>query len=514
MPENADFLRAIIDRPDDDTVRLVYADWLDDHGDPDRAEFIRVQCELPHLPDTDTRRGPLEIRERQLLAKHAAAWIAPRPPDPPGDYAGSEGVTSVFRRGFVESAWPSDAAMFKAHPIRDLFTGGHTAERFGELAERYGPRIEVLRTTDYWPQYETENARRAFGVRLLESIRSCRFPRLREIEFQPTDELLRSGCLRSLHRLVVPPTPEGIRAVLAADFPEARTLSVSGGISLPYREALADLVRSPLWGRVEHLDLSQAEHFPPEAVFALPLKSLAISGLTSARRWFASPPTRKGPEHLTIGETLDGLSFLRSTYCRHVCWLRLFNIRLHRGDFKRFEFLDHLTRLELGIADRESTERLGDLFASPRLGRLTHLGVTARLAETRDAWSALFQNTAIRRLRSLRLECCPTTAAVLDEFLAAEPFPELHTLHVSGDWNEGIDTDRLAALLRSDVLPRLTVLSVADREDRADDIRRAIAGVDRLAWVGGEFSDGGDGVRLCLKPADVYLPHHLDDLDT
>jgi uncharacterized protein (TIGR02996 family) len=26
--------------------RLEYADWLDEHGDPERAEFVRVQCEL------------------------------------------------------------------------------------------------------------------------------------------------------------------------------------------------------------------------------------------------------------------------------------------------------------------------------------------------------------------------------------------------------------------------------------------------------------------------------------
>src|SRR5688500_16170422 len=40
------FLDAIVDAPDDDAPRLVYADWLDDHGDADRAEFIRAQCEL------------------------------------------------------------------------------------------------------------------------------------------------------------------------------------------------------------------------------------------------------------------------------------------------------------------------------------------------------------------------------------------------------------------------------------------------------------------------------------
>ena len=36
------FVRAICANPDEDTVRLVYADWLDENGDPDRAAFIRL----------------------------------------------------------------------------------------------------------------------------------------------------------------------------------------------------------------------------------------------------------------------------------------------------------------------------------------------------------------------------------------------------------------------------------------------------------------------------------------
>jgi uncharacterized protein (TIGR02996 family) len=38
-------LAGIAAEPDEDAPRLVYADYLDEHGDHDRAEFIRVQCE-------------------------------------------------------------------------------------------------------------------------------------------------------------------------------------------------------------------------------------------------------------------------------------------------------------------------------------------------------------------------------------------------------------------------------------------------------------------------------------
>ena len=42
-------LAEIAANPEDDTLRLAFADWLDEHGDAadrDRAEFVRVQCDL------------------------------------------------------------------------------------------------------------------------------------------------------------------------------------------------------------------------------------------------------------------------------------------------------------------------------------------------------------------------------------------------------------------------------------------------------------------------------------
>lgn len=69
LAEHEAFLRAIFDAPDDDTPRLVYADFLEENGEPVRAEFIRVQCRLAALPA-----GPespevhdLRQRERELL---------------------------------------------------------------------------------------------------------------------------------------------------------------------------------------------------------------------------------------------------------------------------------------------------------------------------------------------------------------------------------------------------------------------------------------------------------------
>jgi uncharacterized protein (TIGR02996 family) len=50
----ADFLRAIRESPDDDALRLVYADWLEEGPDPARGEFIRAQVILAR-PETLTK---------------------------------------------------------------------------------------------------------------------------------------------------------------------------------------------------------------------------------------------------------------------------------------------------------------------------------------------------------------------------------------------------------------------------------------------------------------------------
>lgn len=42
-PEALAFIRAICANPKDDVARLVFADWLDEHGESERAAFIRWQ---------------------------------------------------------------------------------------------------------------------------------------------------------------------------------------------------------------------------------------------------------------------------------------------------------------------------------------------------------------------------------------------------------------------------------------------------------------------------------------
>src|SRR3954462_7787220 len=117
-PEEAAFLDRVCADPDDDAPRLIFADWLDERGDP-RGEFIRVQVALARIPPGDLRRDTLVDREAALLARYHAPWS--------DRLRGVAGWTE-FRRGFVETvnldARPfmrRAAALFRLPPVRNVW---------------------------------------------------------------------------------------------------------------------------------------------------------------------------------------------------------------------------------------------------------------------------------------------------------------------------------------------------------------------------------------------------------
>src|SRR5262245_61763086 len=80
MSDLLTLLNACKDEPADDGPRLILADWLEEHGESDRAEFIRLQLALARLPEWASGRAELSAREADLLNRHRAAWSAPLRP--------------------------------------------------------------------------------------------------------------------------------------------------------------------------------------------------------------------------------------------------------------------------------------------------------------------------------------------------------------------------------------------------------------------------------------------------
>jgi uncharacterized protein (TIGR02996 family) len=70
-----EFLKKILDNPADDTTRLVYADWLDEQGDPlssAKSQFLRLtaRMRLPKRPKGD------DAKLQKLAAKLDTDWLA------------------------------------------------------------------------------------------------------------------------------------------------------------------------------------------------------------------------------------------------------------------------------------------------------------------------------------------------------------------------------------------------------------------------------------------------------
>ena len=74
LDERESLVLAIFAQPDDDLPRLVYADWLEEHGEANFAEIIRVQCALANDPASDQ----LMARYAELAAHETPHWRATR----------------------------------------------------------------------------------------------------------------------------------------------------------------------------------------------------------------------------------------------------------------------------------------------------------------------------------------------------------------------------------------------------------------------------------------------------
>src|SRR5207248_3386174 len=95
-----------VSNPDEDTPRLVLADWLEEFGDEHdraRAEFIRVQCQRESLPWDHPKQKELGRAERRLRRDHVRHWLGPLFP-----YAGRQ---AFFERGLLDD-WAPFATEF------------------------------------------------------------------------------------------------------------------------------------------------------------------------------------------------------------------------------------------------------------------------------------------------------------------------------------------------------------------------------------------------------------------
>ncbi|HUR54479.1 MAG TPA: TIGR02996 domain-containing protein [Gemmataceae bacterium] len=119
-------LRAVLANPDDDTPRLIFADFLDENDQPDRAALIRVQCEKHHLKPASKRFKEL-AKEEADLTERIEAMIGPLP----------ENYGSEFERGFLK---------VRAHADYNMQDVNSLPARFVELFRAGWVETVVLQT--------------------------------------------------------------------------------------------------------------------------------------------------------------------------------------------------------------------------------------------------------------------------------------------------------------------------------------------------------------------------------
>ena len=122
------FIAEIIENPDDDDARLIFADYLEEHGDP-RAEMIRLQFEMADLTRWDPKRPKLRKRELSLLKEYGGFGMTPIGVRPLGSRGGFLDAVEVTVARFLKLY----EQIFAQAPVREVLLRSKS-KKFGELA--------------------------------------------------------------------------------------------------------------------------------------------------------------------------------------------------------------------------------------------------------------------------------------------------------------------------------------------------------------------------------------------
>jgi uncharacterized protein (TIGR02996 family) len=150
MNNETAFIQSILADPDDDAHRLVFADWLEDNGQPERAAFIRAQVRLATMAEDDPDRSALLRDEAaylphaqgELIAQERPAWLAKLPDWAAKGLTYERGLPARLRltaRRFAEEA----AAIMAVVPVQHVEL---TAVKAGAGALAACPELSRLRS--------------------------------------------------------------------------------------------------------------------------------------------------------------------------------------------------------------------------------------------------------------------------------------------------------------------------------------------------------------------------------
>jgi uncharacterized protein (TIGR02996 family) len=414
--QGAALLAEVTAHPLDDAVRLVYADWLEDDSQPERAEAIRLGVQRRSLDDLDPLAWLIDSRARQLQQRHREEWQAGLPKlKEVHFFLGSEGFVDRVGVYEPESLLQHEETIFGAAPITRLdfhvadsaamtilagcrhldrlrtlgIAGVGSPATFDLLPLAQCPGLAGLRHLDLnsciledeflltlpacppWPGLESLNLyRNCFGLPGLRALAAAPLlSTLRSLDLQQAvgsregfEELARSPHLGHLRRLDVTacglPT-RSLGVLTERDWPCLEVLNLSTNNLDP--GGLRALVNAPGLARLRELNLGGTPGLADEGAEAL-AEGTQLSGLRSLL--FGS---------CCIGQW--GLTALgQAPWLGNLTRLELADqeVKRHGVDVLVNAPLDNLRWLCLFYSDLDDTA-VRRLLTAPWIARLTHL---------------------------------------------------------------------------------------------------------------------------------------------
>jgi uncharacterized protein (TIGR02996 family) len=490
-PQEQPFLTDVFACPEDNTPRLVYADWLEENDQAHRAEFIRVQCQLAGLDEDDPAQSGLKEREWELLTVYRDEWGRALP-------AWARKSPHTYRRGFVERASVTATqflqqgnALFALAPIREL----HLRSAAGRMAEvAASPLLARLTALGFEKNTLTADDLRELTASPhlagLKSLSLCRM----QLQAEGVRVLARWPQLARLRRLHLGSNFLGDEAAVALSAPCPLDLE---WLDLANHRPQAHGTRALLAGgrltNLKHLGLASANISSAMAELVEPGALPSLTSLDGSGHWI----DHEAVALLGESELLDRLTSLRLSSAN----IDASKLRALVGP-RRVTGLRHLDLAFNSLADPAALE----VLASAPLGSLRSLHLSVADV-TGVGLRALAGSPHLAGLRSLTLSDCP----IGDEgarALAQSPFLSLTHLVLE---RAGVGPNGAAALAASPRSARLRVLKL-DGNPLGPEGARALASSPNLGNLYhlslGMTGLGDEGVRaLAASPFLGQLRH-------
>jgi uncharacterized protein (TIGR02996 family) len=370
------FLAAINANLDDNTPRLVFADWLQENGDEDRAEFIRIQCELasvhPKWEYLDVQKRlftphhhAANERQKQLRIANFDRWVGSFP-------KWAKPTTLSFRRGFAHYfaptalQWLKDGEHVRRQSATEQLTIAHTNSRackpWRELfTSSTLVGLKLIELTDL----DSDGARMLANSPALDSLSALGFGKLGKWEIcaETSSALVSSPRLTKLRKLWVTSNYIGdavaTALVSSPHIPELEELQLL--CTALGSKGFVALLASPKLDRLRRFNVqgnglgdSDIRALVQSRLLSLEELNLRYNGLTAeSARLLAAWPGLRSIRVLQLAGAQFGPDGVR--------------------EFLASEFLTNIEELELPRQDIRQRDKI-QIAALPAYQRIPHIG--------------------------------------------------------------------------------------------------------------------------------------------